>query len=121
MWQFDQTVNQVMQKCQVAFELFRICVTQIWKNLITDSFPTQLLMPGIGFDTGEETFELVMLEVTNSKWKMKLAFYVWCDSFELSSSDVYIIMKNETIIFSRVCACMCVWERVSVFICVLEI
>lgn len=54
---FDQSVNQIMQKCQLVLELFR---RTLW-------FPTQPLMSGIGFDKGEETLELVTLEMTNSK------------------------------------------------------
>lgn len=59
------------KKCQVALELFKINVTQMGKNLITDVFPAQLLMCHIGFDKGEETLDLVRLEMTNSEWKMK--------------------------------------------------
>lgn len=55
-----------------------------------------MLMSGIGFDKGEETSELVTLEMTNSKWKLKFALYVFCESSVLGSSDVCIILKNVT-------------------------
>lgn len=59
------------KKCQVALELFKANVTQMGKNLTLTGFLLSYWCLVIGFDKGEETSDLVRLEMTNSGWKMK--------------------------------------------------